>query len=81
MLWLLFTLACSVNEPIECEYTGCDQLCVEVGEDWQCTDTASPWEQCYDDGYKVCEPQEDGTCGWTIVDQEGWDRCVEVSTI
>ena len=71
--------ACSSTDPLEvvvCEYTGCDQLCVEVESSWACTDTAAMWESCYDDGFKVCEAQADNTCGWTVVDQAGWDECV-----
>jgi|GEM_PF-4060276 len=77
---ILLVSACGSGEEevVTCEYKGCDQLCVEAGsEDWYCTDTAALWETCYDDGYKVCEAQADNTCGWTVVDQDGWDECVD----
>lgn len=66
-----------VEEALQCEYVGCDELCIEVGEEWACTDTAAPFEICYDQGYQLCEAQSDGTCGWTMLDQAGWDACVD----
>ena len=91
MFALLIALSCTTSEPqdsepedsetqeLACEYTGCDELCVEVGSEWVCTDTAAPFEDCYDDGYQRCEAQSDGTCGWTMLDQEGWDTCIQES--
>jgi hypothetical protein len=78
LLLVVLLGACGSTEPevVSCEFTGCDQLCVEVGSTWSCGDTAAMWESCYDDGFKVCEAQPDNTCGWTVVDQAGWDDCV-----
>ena len=67
------------SQPLACEYPGCDELCIEVGSEWSCTDTAAPFEDCYDDGYQRCEAQSDGTCGWTMLDQAGWDTCIQES--
>lgn len=65
------------TQPLACEYTGCDELCVEVGSEWFCTDTAAPFEACYDEGYQLCEAQSSGSCGWTMLDQAGWDTCID----
>ena len=67
------------KEELRCEYTGCDSRCVEEDESrqWEaCADTATVVELCYDEGYQACEAQDDNTCGWTMVDQAGWDECV-----
>lgn len=64
------------TDVLVCEHPGCDGLCVPQGSTWTCTDTAARWELCYLEHHQRCEAQPGGACGWTMLDESGWDACV-----
>jgi hypothetical protein len=83
--WAVWAVAASVacNQPVPplpppspptC-WVACTSQCTSE-EETVCLDSAVPWHACYRDGYQACELQPNATCGWTLLDPEGWDTCV-----
>jgi hypothetical protein len=65
------------DRPLPGCVPACDRLCVpeRAQDSAQCLDTYGERTVCYDLGFQRCERQPDGACGWTMLDQRGWDAC------